>query len=59
MCGICGFYDNNSKVDLNSNINSLRLMNNKLSHRGPDAEGYYHKENIFLGHKRLSIIDYY
>ncbi len=57
MCGICGFYDNNSKVDLNSNINSLRLMNNKLSHRGPDAEGYYHKENIFLGHKRLSIID--
>ncbi len=57
MCGICGFYDINGKSDLNSNINSLRLMNNKLSHRGPDAEGYYHKENIFLGHKRLSIID--
>ena len=32
-------------------------MNRRLSHRGPDAEGYYAHNNVQLGHRRLSVID--
>lgn len=32
-------------------------MTGALSHRGPDAEGYFMEGNVGLGHKRLSIID--
>ncbi|UYN85590.1 MAG: asparagine synthase (glutamine-hydrolyzing) [Cyclobacteriaceae bacterium] len=28
-----------------------------LQHRGPDAENYYISNHVFLGHRRLSIID--
>ena len=28
-----------------------------LSHRGPDSDGYYTQDDIFLGHTRLSILD--
>ena len=35
----------------------LEKMNNALIHRGPDAQGYYLKDSIGLGHRRLSIID--
>ena len=57
MCGITGFLGSNLKKDLS--IETLKKMNSKLSHRGPDAEGYWfdEAEGIYLGHKRLSIID--
>ena len=34
-------------------------MMNKISHRGPDDEGFFisQPDHIALGHKRLSIID--
>jgi asparagine synthase (glutamine-hydrolysing) len=32
-------------------------MNNAISHRGPDDEGYYIDEQVALGHRRLAIID--
>jgi len=35
----------------------LRRMNRKLSHRGPDAEGYYNRGPAYLGHRRLAVID--
>ena len=35
----------------------IEIMNQKLSHRGPDGEGYFADENVSLGHKRLAIID--
>ena len=49
MCGISGF--NFKDQDL------IAKMNNKIHHRGPDAEGFYIDENVSLGHRRLSIID--
>ena len=57
MCGITGFLGSNLKKDLS--IDTLKKMNTKLNHRGPDAEGYWfdEAEGIYLGHKRLSIID--
>jgi asparagine synthase (glutamine-hydrolysing) len=54
MCGICGIYNLDGKpVD----EGLLRRMNSKLSHRGPDDEGYHVDGPIGLGHRRLSIID--
>jgi asparagine synthase (glutamine-hydrolysing) len=50
MCGICGFCGHEDK-DL------IKKMTNILSHRGPDAHGYFTDKNICLGHRRLSIID--
>ena len=52
MCGICGFAGNGSVED-------LRNMINRLIHRGPDGSGeWVDTENrVFLGHRRLSIID--
>lgn len=38
-------------------MSSLVEMGNQLNHRGPDDEGFYLKDNIGLGHKRLSILD--
>jgi asparagine synthase (glutamine-hydrolysing) len=53
MCGIVGFTNFNQKFDKQS-INS---MVNKIVNRGPDFNSFMHKENISLGHSRLSIID--
>lgn len=51
MCGINGFNFVDRKI--------LKKMNDSLKHRGPDAEGEFmdRKNNISLGHRRLSIID--
>ena len=55
MCGISGIYhfDKEKTVD----IKQLKRMTEILRHRGPDGEGIYVKQNIGLGHRRLSIID--
>lgn len=55
MCGICGFTQQHDYSYDRSKI--VRAMNNMMSHRGPDDEGYYSDGSINLGHKRLSIID--
>jgi asparagine synthase (glutamine-hydrolysing) len=53
MCGISGFYQIKNKL----NEHDLRAMTGILSHRGPDAQGFYIGEKVMLGHRRLSIID--
>lgn len=53
MCGITGIYGMSS----GQSSSSIRLMNNAISHRGPDDEGYYVDEQVALGHRRLAIID--
>jgi asparagine synthase (glutamine-hydrolysing) len=55
MCGICGIINLNSSDNVDSD--TLKKMGNVLHHRGPDDEGYYCKNNIGLGMRRLSIID--
>ena len=55
MCGILGkIYFNQSRV-IDKNL--IRDMNNTMTHRGPDDEGYYVEGNIALAQRRLSIID--
>lgn len=55
MCGILG----RLKLDDNffCNINKLDSFTRFLEHRGPDSQGFWHDDCIFLGHTRLSILD--
>ena len=50
MCGICGYVGVRDE-------GLLEAMTERLSHRGPDSDGYFRKEDVGLGHRRLSIID--
>ena len=52
MCGIAGYYSSNSYPQ-----EVLAKMTSAIRHRGPDAEGFYTRDNIHLGHRRLSVID--
>ena len=55
MCGFVGFVD--YKKDTSKLKNILINMNNTISKRGPDEEGFYINKNVALGHKRLIVID--
>ena len=55
MCGICGFIlfkEPNFESDI-----IIRNMTRCMTHRGPDDEGYFKAPPVFLGHRRLEIID--
>jgi asparagine synthase (glutamine-hydrolysing) len=53
MCGITGIYLKEGKVD----SRLLKRMTDTLKKRGPDDEGYFVRDKIGLGMRRLSIID--
>jgi len=56
MCGLCGIIkakENTDKLD----AKRVKIMCDKLSHRGPDDEGIFQNSFITFGHRRLSIID--
>ena len=50
MCGIFGY---RGKLEYEMGLKCLRT----LAHRGPDGEGTYQAEGVFLGHRRLAILD--
>jgi asparagine synthase (glutamine-hydrolysing) len=54
MCGIAGILDPTPGAD---HIEPLARMTAALLHRGPDGSGTLHRAPIWLGHRRLSIID--
>lgn len=54
MCGICGVVGLDGQYAEEAIV---RNMMHAIKHRGPDDEGIYVKNNIGLGHVRLSIID--
>lgn len=53
MCGIAGFTGQ-------TNPDILHKMTDALTHRGPDAEGFYSDAaaGVHFGHRRLSILDH-
>jgi asparagine synthase (glutamine-hydrolysing) len=59
VCGIAGCYQQHDGLAL------AETMNDRIAHRGPDAEGVYRFEDgdgsgairAYLAHRRLSIID--
>lgn len=50
MCGIAGIIGLNEPGD-------IRQMTAALTHRGPDAEGFWQGDGCAFGHRRLSIMD--
>ncbi len=54
MCGIAGII-NLQKKSVDASI--IRRMTDRMSHRGPDADGFFIEDEVALGHRRLSIID--
>ena len=55
MCGFVGFMNRKQHITQDKTI--IEKMNQVLSKRGPDENGYYIKDSIALGHKRLIVID--
>ena len=49
MCGFVGFANLKENISSKTNIYN---MNESISKRGPDEDGYYYEEHICLGHKR-------
>jgi len=49
MCGICGFTWDDQ--------NLIRIMGDKIKHRGPEQEGFYIDEHVSLCCERLKILD--
>ena len=56
MCGIAGILPHRL-TDPAELSRWIRLMTDRLQHRGPDEEGFHVTERIALGMRRLSIID--
>ncbi len=54
MCGIAGYIHLDGRP---AEQEQLKKMTDVIHHRGPDDEGFYVREAVALGHRRLSIID--
>lgn len=54
MCGIAGILQLN---DMPADDSLIRRMTDAMSHRGPDADGFFTENELAFGHRRLSIID--
>ena len=54
MCGFVGIINKNPRI---VELSILKIMADKIAHRGPDDEDYFIDKNVAFYHKRLSIID--
>ena len=60
MCGIAGIMCMQRKsCNVEENKMLIKRMTDSIAHRGPDGEGqvYLDDGHVFLGHRRLAIID--
>lgn len=55
MCGIVGAASRTKALSLQHE--DFQAMNDLIEHRGPDDDGFYFGEQVYLGMRRLSIID--
>jgi asparagine synthase (glutamine-hydrolysing) len=55
VCGIAGFL--NLEASRSEGLPALERMTAAIAHRGPDDSGFYSRPGVYLGHRRLSIID--
>ena len=49
MCGIAGYFDSREKAPVDGAV--LRGMTDSLTHRGPDASGFFEAPGVGLGHR--------
>lgn len=54
MCGISGIIN---KTKNSIDRDEIKNINDLISHRGPDDEGFFFERNFAFGHRRLSILD--
>lgn len=54
MCGIVGVF-NLSREPIA--LQTIKVMAEKIAHRGPDGDGFFLEDYIGLAHKRLAILD--
>ncbi|MBI4388854.1 MAG: asparagine synthase (glutamine-hydrolyzing) [Nitrospinae bacterium] len=62
MCGIAGIWDSSLRPDETALMAALNRMLDSMNHRGPDDRGAErlripNGSTVYLGHRRLSIID--
>src|SRR5260221_485587 len=55
MCGICGMAVAGRGAV--ADVETVKAMNSRLTHRGPDSDGLFHEGGVALAMRRLSIID--
>jgi asparagine synthase (glutamine-hydrolysing) len=55
MCGLAGKLASSSDAPVDRQL--LEAMADSMTHRGPDADGFYVGEGVGLAHRRLSIVD--
>jgi asparagine synthase (glutamine-hydrolysing) len=56
MCGISGAFGLDAPLQP-AVRDAVRRMNEAITHRGPDGDGFHDDERVALGHRRLAIID--
>lgn len=57
MCGFIGYINEQAQQLKEEEKQQFQIMNDLITHRGPDDEGFYFDEHIRFGFRRLSIID--
>jgi len=57
MCGFIGCVHEKTQEYRDEQKQLFTNMNNVITHRGPDDDGYFYDEHIQFGFRRLSIID--
>jgi asparagine synthase (glutamine-hydrolysing) len=57
MCGFIGCVHENAQEYSSEQKQLFKNMNDIITHRGPDDNGYFYDEHIQFGFRRLSIID--
>jgi asparagine synthase (glutamine-hydrolysing) len=55
LCGLFGFVAEAGGVA--GRLQTARVARDTLTHRGPDQSGEWHDLRVYVGHRRLSIID--
>lgn len=57
MCGFIGCVHDKTQNYRDEEKQLFKNMNDIITHRGPDDDGYYYDDHIQFGFRRLSIID--
>ncbi|WHX99678.1 asparagine synthase (glutamine-hydrolyzing) [Neobacillus sp. DY30] len=57
MCGFIGCVHDKEQHYRDEQKQQFKNMNDIITHRGPDDDGFYYDEHIQFGFRRLSIID--
>lgn len=54
MCGFTAFL---TQIGNDAHLQPLQAAMQRMQRRGPDGEGFWHEHGVYLGHRRLAIID--